>query len=180
MSLRESVLAAIDSLAEVLEVLDAEEAVEPVEPPTEEEISMNVSGTPDLHLRDRKQFDKMAKYYNPAKVPFTSETWVMTGMLGFGSKKRLASGYLPDPRPYKVEDRDGVAFQRYPQQMGADWYWIAMGVSDVTAKEWNKLEMARNQPREVQLDNIRKYQGGLRGSIAGWPLYMKEAYNETH
>mgnify|MGYP001055858729 CR=1 FL=1 len=45
-------------------------------------ISLNVSGTPDLHIRNPELFAKMAKYYDESRVPFNSATWFLTGWLG--------------------------------------------------------------------------------------------------
>ena len=178
--LRASVLSAMASLSEVLEVINNEAAVVVDAEPTKEEIGENVAGNPDLWKDNPDLYGKMAKYYHPGKQPFTSSTWMTTGMLGFGSKGPGKNGYYGDARPYKVEDRDGVPYQKSGQQMGPDWYWIGTGVSDVTLKEWNKLEIVHDQPREVQLENIRNYKGGLRTSLSGWPATERAAYNETH
>jgi hypothetical protein len=179
--LRVSVLAAMESLGEVLQVINEADAVEEAPAaPTVQEISENVSGNPNLWAENPDLYAKMEKFYNPAKQPFTTDTWMTTGLLGYGSKPRQADGYLRDPRPYKVEDRDGVPFQKCGPYAGPDWYWIGAGVSDVAAPEWNKQEISHDDPREVKLDRIRAYKGGLRQSVNSWPATERQAYNESH
>jgi len=163
MSTRETILRAMDVLVEALATLEPEPVVVPTAP-TDEEVSMNVAGVPDLYLKDPGQYAKMAKYYDPEKEPFTSETWVTMGMIH------------ADRRPYKVIEKDGKPFQRHQPQAGPDWYWIAMGVSDVTAKYWNHLEMVHGQPEPIKMDNCRNYKGGLRQPITVWPEPYRKAY----
>lgn len=45
-------------------------------------ISMLVSGTPDLHVRNPEQYEKMAPYADESKPPFTDESWMMLGLTG--------------------------------------------------------------------------------------------------
>jgi len=179
--LRASVLAAMSSLSEVLEVINSSEAPSaPSADPTKEEIGENVSGNPDLWKDNPELYGKMSQFYNPAKAPFTSSSWMTTGILGYAGKGPGPDGFLKDARPYKVEDRDGVPYQKSNPQAGPDWYWIGLGVSDVTAKEWNAQEIVQDLPREQRLENIRNYQGGLRTPLSGWPTTERAAYNVTH
>lgn len=122
-------------------------------------ISMNVSGTPDLHIRNPKQFAKMKKYYDPERQPFTTYNWFTTMWL----KK--------DTRPYKKVD----GFQKTNPKTGPDWYWITKGVSDVTAKWWNAAEIKYGLTEEQELANVRKYRGGFRQKLDTWPDHYKAA-----
>jgi len=186
-TLQERVFAAMDTLAEVVTIIESG-AVPPAEEeaakkePTPKEISENVSGNPNLYKDNPELYNKMAKFYNPLKQPFTADTWMTTGLLGYGSTPRIdADGFLKDPRPYKIVEKDGKPYQRSGPMAGPDWYWIGLGVSDVTAPEWNKQEIVHDTPREVRLEKIRNYKGGLRSpSLAGWPEKERDAYLETH
>ena len=167
MNTREIIQQAIAVLTEALVTLESEPIAVLMEP-SDEEISMNVAGTPDLYLKDPAQFERMAKYYDPEKEPFTSETWVTMGMIH------------ADRRPYKVVEKDGHPFQRYQPQAGPDWYWVSMGVSDVTAKYWNRLEMVHDQPEPIKLENCRNYNGGFRQPVSSWPERYRKAYESSH
>lgn len=68
----------------------------------------------------------------------------------------------------------------YPQQHGEDWYWIGLGVSDVTAKQWDSREIKYSYSRNQRLDNVKKYRGGLRSDPKNWPAAWQAAYFETH
>jgi len=165
-TIREKIMMAIEELTEVLERLDRVEVTPTATEPTDEEISLNVAGVPDLHITKPEQFAKMAKYYDPEKEPFTSSTWMTMGMVG------------ADARPYKVTERDGQPFQRTNPQAGPDWYWISKGVSDVTAEQWNALEIKYDQPEEVKIEYFRNYKGGYTRSISTWPESYLKAYEE--
>jgi len=177
MNTKLKVLAAIDSLNEILAELDEVEVN--VDAPTLEEISMNLWGNPLFHIERPDDFAKIAKFYNPNKQPFTDTTIVMTGRLGYG-KTMDADGYLRDPRPRKVIEKDGKLFQGIYAQAGPDWYWIGNGVSNVADAMWNVLEINQDTPADQELENIRKYKGGLRGSVNSWPPTYLAAWNETH
>lgn len=148
--------------------------------PTPEMIGENVAGNPNLYKDNPGLYAKMAKFYNPAKQPFTSDTWMTTGLLGFGSKKPLADGTMADVRPYKIVDRDGEPWQRSNKQAGPAWYWISKGVRDITAKEWNKLDIKHDISVEEQAENVRKYKGGIPPGGVVFPSYLAAAWKENH
>ena len=175
---REKALVAMSAIADWVESIDKEETPT-VHVPTPEEISANVSGNPNFHLENPEEYEKRAPFYNPAKKPFTDTMWVMTGRLGYGNKVD-ENGYLNDPRPYKVIDKDGQPFQPTNPQAGGDLYWIKKGISDVAAPVWNALEIKYGRSEDEILDLFRNYQGGLTQSTAGWPERYRKAYEETH
>lgn len=120
-----------DELLGVMEFMFEQFIVEEPAPvadgPSDVEISENVSGTPDLHIRNPAQFAKMAKYYNPAKEPFTSSSWMRTGMLG------------KDIRPLKPVNVNGVMARPVSEQHGAPWvYWKMRGYIKDEAGNWYK------------------------------------------
>jgi len=168
-TIREKILMAIEELYDVLERLDRDEpvVVTPV-PPTDEEISLNVAGTADFHIVDPEQFAKMKPFYDPERVPFTVDNWFLSASRG------------KDYRPYKIVEKDGKPFRAINPQAGGDVYWIAKGVSDVTAPMWNELDIKYDQPEEVRIEFFRNYKGGLNRSTAGWPERYRKAYEETH
>lgn len=140
--------------------------------PSDQEISMNVSGTDDLHKRDPELFAKMAKFYDPERKPFTASTWFMTGWSG------------GDTRPLKDIEIDGITYrQTKPHAMPRnDWYWIKQGVVDVTSERWlfPILPAGVSLSREMEVAYVKEYAGGLRFSMKNWPDHLREAYEETH
>ena len=168
-TIREKILMAIEELSDVLERLDRDDIVEfEATPPTNEEISLNLSGTADFHIVNPDQFAKMKPFYDPARVPFTVDSWFLSASRG------------KDYRPYKIVEKDGKPFRAINPQAGGDVYWIAKGVSDVTALVWNELDIKYDQPEEVRIEFFRNYKGGLNRSTAGWPERYREAYESTH
>ena len=162
---------AADALEARFEEIEAEVGsdafnVEEDELPTLEEISLNVSGTDDLHERNPGLFEKMRKYYNPEKVPFTASTWMRTG---WGGK---------DARGWKPVLVDGVEYRRMKSNVNApDWYWIIRGVRDVTADGlWlQENEDFANPSHETAIRRLQNYNGGLRFPPKGWPEEYFEA-----
>lgn len=51
-------------------------------------ISMLVSGTPDLHIRKPELYEKMAPWANEKYKPYTSDVWLMQGVIGNGKDIR--------------------------------------------------------------------------------------------
>ena len=158
-------LETIIDLATSLMAESEDVAEAPQEVWTDEYISMLVSGTPDLHIRNQEQFKKMAPYADPLREPFTASTWMMTG---WGGK---------DSRPMKAVEVDGEMYRPMPKAYGPDWYFIARGVLDVTEPRWLKpVNAPLNPSRKEMLENCRNYMGGLNQSLDTWPADLREAY----
>lgn len=93
----ESALAMIDALKAELEALKAEEPVaEKSASPTDEMISLNVSGDPSLYA-------KMKPTYDPAKEPWDSNSWMLYGMK-MGDNRKM--------KPVEVQLEDGPVMAR--------------------------------------------------------------------
>lgn len=82
--------------------------------------------------------------------------------------------------PPVLQKEDGSLFQKYPRQQGHDWYWIGLGVSDVTANPWNSYDIDYSTTEEGKLENIRNYSGGLRQKLETWPADLRAVYEESH
>ena len=160
------ILEQIIALAE--EGLNEEPAVETKDPEvwTDEYISMLVSGTPDLHIRNPSQFRKMAPYADESRPPFTVTNWMTTA---WGGK---------DARPMKAVEVDGKMYRPMVPSIEPDWYAVCKrGVLDVTEKQWLVPVGAPLNPRRKQmLENAKAYMGGLRQSLDTWPDDLRAAY----
>lgn len=150
------------------------EAIQKEEPqdyePTDEEISMNVSGTPDLHERNPELFAKMAKFYDETREPFTADSWMRVGWTG------------KDTRPLKPIEIDGIWYSVIGPSTSPDFHLIVKGAIDVTADpvlapiDMDAVEAFSDEAYE----RIRQYQGGLNKSLTYWPRQYREVYEESH
>jgi hypothetical protein len=132
---------------------------------TDEEISMMVSGTPDLHIRNPEQFAKMAPYADPAREPFNSSTWFTTGWSGH------------DSRPLKAVEVDGVFYRPVPQGVEPDWYAVCKrGVRDVTENPWLvRADFPKNPSRKQMIEAAEAYEGEFRSGLHTWPDDLRAA-----
>lgn len=140
---------------------------------TDEEISMMVSGTPDLHLRNPSQFDKMKQYADPELEPFTAMSWMRVGMLG---PKAAAQ------RPMKNVTLGGIEYRRMMPSAEPDWYAVGhRGVVDVMADTWLvPVDAKLSNDHAVQAQRAAEYNGGFRKPLSLWPDHMKQAYKGAH
>lgn len=94
----------IEALELALAELKAEEpVVEDTADPTDEMISLSVSGNPNLWKEKPDLFAKMKPTYDPLKEPWTTDSWMLYGI------------YETDNRPFKpveVQLDDGPVMAR--------------------------------------------------------------------
>lgn len=136
--------------------------------PTLQEISMNVAGRSDFHTFNPEMFEKMKKWYDPERQPFTAMTWMRTAM------------QQVDRRPYKVTMVDGKPFRKTsPAMPGVDYHWIGLGVSDPTAEWWNAEEIDYHTPHEKRLERLAAYQGEVRDNPNNWPPSYRDIWFST-
>ena len=88
-------------------------------------------------------------------------------------------GIKSSPPPV-IEREDGSKFQAYPRQRGDDWYWIELGVSDVTATPWNSYDINYKYSDKTKAKNLRTYSGGLRQKLSDWPEDKRATFLEGH
>lgn len=133
---------------------------------SDEEISEMLTGKPDFYLQKPSQYEKMLKYFDPEREPFDGSSWFRTAYLGV------------DSRPFKPMVIDGVEYRRTtPQAIGADYYWIGKGVMDLSDEDMWVFEPGDLNPSmEVQLDRIRRYEGGLLSDPESWPEPYRSAW----
>jgi len=79
--------AALKQLGKVQDELDTLRGILADDDAENQRISMLVSGTTDLHIRNPAQFERMKPYADENKPPFTAESWVM--LMRLGSDPRL-------------------------------------------------------------------------------------------
>lgn len=79
MTKREALLKQLKKVTEALWLL--EDIIEDDDSDAER-ISMLVSGTPDLHVRNPELYEKQKVYADENKPPFTTESWMMLGLTG--------------------------------------------------------------------------------------------------
>lgn len=90
----------MDTLMELIRDNDAEK----------QRISMLVSGTPDLHVRNPSLYEKQALYADENKPPFTTESWQILGMTG--KDPRLTFAQIEE---FKKKQEEGNPFAWMPK-----------------------------------------------------------------
>lgn len=155
---------------EALKFLDDERSKAALDKWSLQEIALMNTGRADYHQKHPVQFAKMVKYTDPERVPFDSHSWFRSAYFGV------------DTRGFKPVLIDGVEYRRgLKQAMGGDWYHIARGVVDLTADLWHYAPPhVKDAPKELKLQRMRDYKGGLREPISTWPQEYRDAYAETH
>lgn len=137
---------------------------------TDEMISMNTWGVPDMHLKvSPAEFDKMRKYYDPRREPFNDTTWMTTA---YGGK---------DVRPWKPEMVGNIEARRVPEQRyGALWVRIKKGYIVDESGQWYKRVSAEDGVTSFEALQYFRDFPLKEGQSLGWgcPREFKKAWKE--